>query len=261
MQSRTDARDTFTGDRRKAAGVTAGAGATIAPGLNVGVSLDQSRTDIDVVSLPQSGRIDLTQIGALASYEHGPWTLGATLVHGFGSVHTDRLDPAGLATASDNARLWGAMTELSYYYALPDNSRIVPKLSFDWMHSRTDAFTEAGATGISGSAVSADRVRMMIGAEIGHSWLADRTVMDFLIYAKLVDNLEQNFGALQVSDPTGVNLPQFVAGVKESELGTDAGATLSAKLTDALRVYAVYDGRFRSNFTSHTGTLGAEFKF
>jgi hypothetical protein len=36
---------------------------------------------------------------------------------------------------------------------------------------------------------------------------------------------------------------------------------LSAKVTDVMRLYAVYDGRFRSNFTSHSGTLGAEFRF
>jgi hypothetical protein len=77
----------------------------------------------------------------------------------------------------------------------------------------------------------------------------------------LVDNLSQNFGALQISDPAGLNQPQLVAGVRESELGADAGATLSAKVTDVVRLYAVYDGRFRSNFTSHTGTVGAEFRF
>ena len=262
MQSHTDARDSFPGDHRKAAGITAGASATVAPGLNLGLSVDQSRTDIDVTGAPQSGRIDLTQIGAIASFETGPWNLGATLVYGLGSVHSFRNDIGGASTASYNAQLWGSMAELSYYWALPDNSRIVPKLAFDWMRSHTDAFTEAGGTTpIAGTAVTANRVRMLVGGEVGHSWLLDRTVMDFLVYAKLVDNLEQNFGKLVVSDPTGVDLPQFVAGVKESELGADAGATLSAKVTDAVRVYAVYDGRFRSNFTSHTGTIGAEFRF
>ena len=58
-----------------------------------------------------------------------------------------------------------------------------------------------------------------------------------------------------------MNAPQFVAGVRESQLGADAGAALSAKVTDLVRLYAVYDGRFRSNFTSHSGTVGAEFRF
>ena len=67
--------------------------------------------------------------------------------------------------------------------------------------------------------------------------------------------------ALQISDTTGVNLPQFVAGIRESNLGADAGAALSAKVTDAMRLYIVYDGRFRSNLTSHSGTVGAEFRW
>jgi hypothetical protein len=58
-----------------------------------------------------------------------------------------------------------------------------------------------------------------------------------------------------------VNLPQFVAGIRESNLGADAGAALSAKVTDAMRIYIVYDGRYRSNLTSHSGTVGAEFRW
>ena len=58
-----------------------------------------------------------------------------------------------------------------------------------------------------------------------------------------------------------MDLPQFVNGVRESTLGADAGATLSAKVTDAMRLYIVYDGRYRSNLTSHNGTVGAEFRW
>ena len=134
----------------------AGAGVTLAPGVTVGLSVDQSRTDVDVTGLPQSGRIDLTQIGAIAAFEHGPWNLGATLVHGFGDVHTSRFDVGGQSTAAYQAQLWGAMAELSYFWALPNNSRFVPKLTFDWMRSRTDAFTETGGVApVAGSAVTA----------------------------------------------------------------------------------------------------------
>lgn len=262
VSSRTDAEGTFTGDRRKTGGITAGVGATVAPGLNLGLTVDQSHTKIDIVNAPQNGRLDLTQIGAIASYDNGPWSFGATYVQGFASVHTSRFDGVGKSTAAYNATLSGAMAEASYYWSLPDNTRIVPKLSFDWTHSRTDQFTETGgATPVTGSAVSATRARMLVGAEFGHSWLADRTIMDFLVYAKFVDNMVQNFGSLVVNDTSGANVPSVVAGVRESTLGADSGATLSAKLSDSWRVYAVYDGRFRSNFTSHTGTIGAEYKF
>jgi hypothetical protein len=101
---------------------------------------------------------------------------------------------------------------------------------------------------------------MLLGAELGHSWFVQKTIMDVSVYGRLVDNLSQNFGTLQISDPAA-SAPQFIAGVRESDFGADAGAMLSAKVTDVMRLYAVYDGRFRSNFTSHSGTLGAEFRF
>src|ERR1043166_9002905 len=187
----TDARGDFLGDRRKTYGGIAGLGVTVTPGVTFGVSVDQSRTDIDVPGA--SGRIDLTQVGVLGNFERGPWNLGVTAIHGFGTVHSSRFDTGGISTASYFARLWGAMSELSYYVALPNNSRFVPKLTFDWLRSSTDSFTEAGGTvPISGSGITASRIRMLVGGEIGHSWLVGRQIFDFSVYGRLVENLSQN---------------------------------------------------------------------
>lgn len=94
LTSHTGAQGDFTGDRRKTSGVVAGAGVAIAPGVTLGLSVDRSRTDVDVTGTTQSGRIDLTQIGAIAAFEHGPWNLGTTVVHGFGNVNSTRRTPA-----------------------------------------------------------------------------------------------------------------------------------------------------------------------
>jgi uncharacterized protein with beta-barrel porin domain len=150
---------------------------------------------------------------------------------------------------------------LSYYVPLPNNSRFVPKLSADWLQTRTDSFTETGgANPVSGSAVTASRIRMMVGGEIGHSWLVGRQIFDFAVYGRLVNNLAQNIGDLVVSAPTVAGL-QFVSGVRESSMGADAGAAFSVKVSQLARLYAAYDGRFRGNFTSHSGSVGAEFRF
>ena len=100
---------------------------------------------------------------------------------------------------------------------------------------------------------------MMIGAEVGHSWFSGKTIMDLSAYGRLVDNLSQNPGIVQVSDSLGPL--QSLSGLRESDFGADAGATLSAKLSDAVRLYVLYEGRYRSNFTSHSATAGAEFRF
>src|SRR5437016_9725288 len=54
---------------------------------------------------------------------------------------------------------------------------------------------------------------------------------------------------------------QFVTGVRESSAGADAGAAFSVKVSQLTRLYAAYDGRFRGNLTSHSGTVGAEFRW
>lgn len=262
MTSRTDLQGDFPGDHRKVWGGVTGVGVTLAPGATVGLSVDQSRTKIDVTGLPQHGKIDLTQIGLLGAFASGPWQLSTMAIYGFGRVHTEREDFGGTPTASYDAHLWAGMAEFSYYVALPNNSRFVPKLTFDGTSAHTDGFVESGgAVPIIGSAVNSSRLRMLIGAEAGHTWLWQRTIMDFLVYGRMVDNLVQNIGTLQVSDPAGGFAPQSLLGIRESTIGADAGATLSAKFTETARIYAVYDGRYRSNFISHTGTVGAEIRF
>ena len=86
LQSRTDAQNTFAGDRRKTFAGVAGLGVTIVPGVTAGLSIDQSRTKVDITGVAQSARIDLTQIAGIAAFENGPWNLGTTVVYGFGST-------------------------------------------------------------------------------------------------------------------------------------------------------------------------------
>jgi uncharacterized protein with beta-barrel porin domain len=50
-------------------------------------------------------------------------------------------------------------------------------------------------------------------------------------------------------------------GIGESRYGADAGASASLSLSNAVRLYANYDGKFRSAMQSHQGTVGVEFKW
>ncbi|MDH8222559.1 autotransporter domain-containing protein, partial [Klebsiella pneumoniae] len=72
-----------------------GIGATIAPGLNVGFSVDQSHTWIDVPLALQTATLDMTQLGINASYSNGPWTVAMAAVHGFARISSIRATPLG----------------------------------------------------------------------------------------------------------------------------------------------------------------------
>ncbi|WP_371126002.1 autotransporter outer membrane beta-barrel domain-containing protein [Bradyrhizobium sp.] len=248
----------FVGDRRSTYGGVVGVGARVAPGVNVGFSVDQSHTAIDIPLALQSATLDLTQLGFNASVDKGPWTWAIALVQGFGKVNSSRDTGFGFATAGYSARLAGALTELSYYWSL-DQSRIVPKLAFEYVRASTGSLQETGGLDpVMATGATAERARILIGAEIGRYWIFDQKIFDVSAYGKFVDNVAQNFGAVTVSLGAQSILVQ---GIGESRYGADAGASASLSLSNTARLYVNYDAKYRAAMQSHQGTLGIELKW
>jgi uncharacterized protein with beta-barrel porin domain len=258
ISARTSTQGIFVGDNRQTWGGVAGLGARVAPGVNVGFSVDQSHTAIDVPLALQSATLDLTQLGVNASVDKGPWTWAIALVHGFGNINSSRDTGAGMAKAGYNAMIDGALTELSYYWNL-DQSRIVPKAAFEYVHASTGSLQEFGGLNPeSATGTTVDRSRILLGAEVGHYWIFDQKVLDLSAYGKFVDNVSQNFGSVTVSlGADSITLQ----GIGESQYGADAGAAASLNLSNNARVYINYDGKFRAAMQSHQGTAGVEFRW
>jgi uncharacterized protein with beta-barrel porin domain len=255
---RDGAQANFVGDQRQTWGGVAGLGARIAPGVNIGFSVDQSRTAIDAPLALQSATLDLTQLGFNASVDKGPWTWAVALVHGFGKVSSSRDTGFGIASAGYNAQIDGALTELSYYWSM-DQSRIVPKASLEYNHASTGAFQEVGGLNPEmASGATLERSRILLGAEIGHYWIVDQKILDLSAYGKFVDNFSQNLSSITVSlGPESI----AVQGIGESQYGADTGASASLSLSNTARLYINYDGKFRAAMQSHQGTVGVELKW
>ena len=258
ISARTGAQGDFVGDRRQTWGGVAGLGARLAPGVNIGVSVDQSRSAIDVPLALQSATLDLTQIGFNASVDKGPWTWAVALVHGFGKINSSRDTGLGIASAGYDAHLDGALTELSYYWSL-DQSRIVPKAAFEYVRASTGSLQEFGGLDpVMASGATGERARILMGAEVGRYWIFDRKIFDLSGYGKFVDNVAQNFSSVTVSLGTESIMVQ---GIGESRYGADAGGSASLSLSNTARLYLNYDGKFRAAMQSHQGTIGVELKW
>jgi uncharacterized protein with beta-barrel porin domain len=258
ISSRTGPQGDFVGDKRQTFGGVAGFGARVAPGVNVGFSIDQSRTGIDVPLAMQSAALDLTQLGFNASVDKGPWTWAIALVHGVGKIDSSRDTGLGIASASYRGHIDGALTEISYFWTA-DQGRIVPKAAFEFVHAATGSFQEMGGLDpVTATGATFDRSRMLLGAEIGHYWIVDRKILDLSAYGKFVDNFEQIFNTTTISlGPQSITLQ----GIGESRLGADAGASFSISLSNTARIYLNYDGKFRAAFQSHQGTMGVELRW
>jgi uncharacterized protein with beta-barrel porin domain len=257
-RAHTGAQGTFVGDAHTDLGGIAGIGATLTPNLSVGASVDQGGSKIDVVDGTQHSRIDLTQIGLTAAISSGPWGLGIAGIYGFGHIHSNRIETAGEATASYGTRLWAALAELSYYWS-KDNWRVVPKVGADWARTSSDSYAETGGTTpVAGSAQTTERARVYGAIELGYTQIADRTLYDISVYGKIIDIVRQDVDALAVTSLIPGIAPLAVPGVVDARIEYATGATFSVRLTSLVRLYAMYDGHFRSGFDSNGGTLGLE---
>lgn len=258
LGARTGPQGDFVGDRRTTLGIVGGLGATLAPGFHLGVSVDQSRSKIDVPLARQNATLDLTQIGINGAYINGPWTVAFAAVHGFAQIDSTRQTLLGNALASYRGSLDGVLGEINYAYIV-GQSRIVPKLAVEYVVARTDGFTEAGGfQPVTVAGARGERARLLAGAEIGHYWIVGGQAIDVSAYGKFVDNFVQDMSPVQVS--LGNNAV-FAQGLRESTTGADAGAAVSFIMSRTARLYANYDGRFRDGFTSHQGTFGLELKW
>ena len=114
---------------------------------------------------------------------------------------------------------------------------------------------------VTATAQTTDRFRGFAAAEVGYSWLINKTVFDIAGYARVVDIFSQDIDSVLATATNAAALPRLVPGVLDNRFEFDAGLSSSVKVSDALRLYAIYDGRFRDGFTSHAGTLGLEYRW
>ena len=135
----------------------------------------------------------------------------------------------------------------------------MPKAGLEYVHVSTGSLQEYGGLDpVIASGATLERSRAMIGAEIGRYWIFDQKILDLSAYGKFVDNFSQNFSDVTVSLGTQ---SITVQGIGESRYGADAGASASLSLSNTVRLYANYDGKFRALMQSHQGTLGLESKW
>jgi uncharacterized protein with beta-barrel porin domain len=262
LWSKTAAEGDFVSDTRRTLGGVGGISANVIPGGWLGVSVDQSHTNIDAPAASQFAALDLTQVGINGSYEIGQWTVSGAAIRGLGSAGTNRFTSTGPAGTSFDADIWGATGEVNYYWAL-GNARVVPKLGADWLRTHSAGYTESGPSLDDASVPGAtwSRTRLYAGAEIGDSFMIDKTLLDLSGYARALDSVAQNAPSLLLSSATGGELPTLIQGVPEARYGLDAGATASLRLTTLTRVYVGFDSHFRDGYQAYGGTVGGEIKW
>jgi hypothetical protein len=180
-------------------------------------------------------------------------------VHGVGNINSRRDTGLGFATAGYNARLDGAISEISYYWS-KDQYRIVPKGAFEYVRAqdRIAAGVRRASIPVMATGATVERVRRA-------GWRRGRALLD------LRPEDSRHLGLWQVRRTTWCRISPTSPSASAARASLSrASAKASTERMPAHRLrsaeqhralYINYDAKFRAASQSHQGTVGRAFKW
>jgi autotransporter-associated beta strand protein len=242
------------GGRRSALGIAGGVSIAAAPGLTMALGIDRGRVDVDVLGALETGRVELTEIGASLRYDTGAFSASLALVQGFGNANTRRAI-IGNSTARYDVRVTGAAFDMGYALNMGGWS-LRPEAGIDWVRLSTDAFTETDSLGLIAGGTTARQVRATAGLSVGR----DFGGVTLSARARYLAVLEESARRVPVAFALAPTRALTMTAPGEPD-GALVGARIGVPLSKAASFAISYDGRFGGSYTSHAGTATIRVAF
>ncbi len=242
------------GGRRSALGLAGGVGIAVAPGLTLAFGIDRGRIDVDVASALESGRVELTEIGASLRYDTGPLSASLALVQGFGNASTRRAI-FGSSTARYDVRVTGAALDLGFALNLGAWT-LRPEAGIDWVRVSTSGFAETDTLGLVSGRNAARQVRATAGLSIGRDF-GRVTLSARARYLAVLEGSERRVPVAFALAPARA-LTMTSPGEPDGAL---LGARIAVPLSKRASFSVSYDGRLGGGYTSHAGTASLRVAF
>lgn len=236
------------------AGLAGGIGYQVSPGFVIGAALQWGVSSLRVQDplAPESLNVELTQIGLFSRLRQGPLSVGFSLAYGSGRARTV---VAG-GTASRGLETVSAGGRIGYDLALGPVV-LTPELGLRHISVRVGGFAETGGTSpLTGLGNGYDNTRAWLGLALAAPFRHEGLVFEPRLYARLTHDWGEASGRADVSFSSLPTLPLQALGPNVGRLGVDLGASVEARLTRGVGLFAAYDGRLRERSQSHTATGG-----
>ncbi|CEJ10347.1 Extracellular serine protease precursor [bacterium YEK0313] len=236
------------------AGLAGGIGYRAAPGILVGAALQWGNSTMRVKDpiVPERLAVDLTQIGLFGSFRDGPASLGASLAYGTGRARTG----IGGAMAGRGVTTFSAAARLGYDLSFGPLV-VTPDLGLRYGAVRAGGFAEmGGSVPLVGSRETIDATRGWLGVSFAAPFRHDGMAFAPRAYLRLTHDFGAAGGRAEVAFAAlpGMALTAFGPGI--GRFGAEFGASVEARLTPQIGIFAAYDGRLAERFQSHTASGG-----
>jgi outer membrane autotransporter protein len=253
--------DTLFGTDRDLWGIVGGADYSQGDFV-VGAALGYSSADLDYRLGNAEGGSDSWQIAAYAAYTGAGFDFRAKVGYSDGSFDATRSIVAGTIAREASADFSGNLFMLSVeggYDLGNDDWNIRPFVGVEVLSGKVGSFTESGSGSIALAveSIQADSTRLQLGVDIS------KEAGQFTPYARLAYGYEVAGGSREVSGAfTGAPASRFTVNGREpgeSSFDLDAGAKFA--ISDKASAFVGYQGRYRSDISSHGGNVGIRFSF
>ena len=138
-----------------------------------------------------------------------------------------------------------------------DNYTLTPEAGLRYAHLRQDGYTDTAGQHV--GAENSDILTGIIGVK------ADTNIeLENGISLRPEARLAMTYDLMNADNNANVNIGNSYYQIDGEELdrfGIEVGAGLTAQLNDAWDLSAGYEGRFRDDYTDHSGILSAKYKF
>ena len=192
---------------------------------------------------------------AYGEYKPSNWYVNGIASYGMSDYSEKKHILYGI-DADYDVKSYGLQAMTGYDFNL-DNYTLTPEAGLRYTHLRQDGYTDTA-----GQHVHAEDSDILTGI-IGVKANTDIT-LDSGINLRPEARLAMTYDLMNADNDAVVNIGNSYYNIDGEELdrfGIEAGAGITAEINDAWDLSAGYEGRFRDDFTDHSGILSAKYKF
>ncbi|MEP3225486.1 MAG: autotransporter domain-containing protein [Parasphingorhabdus sp.] len=240
---------------------TLGADARLSDNAKIGILLNYADIEIDAVgSAAAQNDVNSYQISAYAGLDFGAAFLNAELGYSFNDVDSQRVAIGNAITSESDAD--GIIASLSSGYRLESGSfTITPTAGLRYASLSQDSFTENGGLGLTLDTDRAEFLEASLGLRLSGKAddAKDLSVIPFANIGYSYDLIGDGFG-VNGSFNGGLDNFRLIAD-ESSQSRFDLGAGINLVSKNGFSIGAEYQGRFASDYQSHSGGVKVRFEF
>lgn len=254
-KSEFDGNSKAHGSDAKSAGVAMGAEKQITGEVKVGTGYAYTNTDIE--AFHRDIDVDSHSVFAYGEYKPNNWFVNGIAAYSF-SDYDESKNAAGMGIKADYGVETLGLQAMTGYNAKLKNVNVTPSAGLRYNRIKRDGYKDTVGQDISSRTM--DVLTAVTGVSVSKEF---RTCSG--IYWKPEARLAMTYDLTADKDNAVIGLTNgssyFVEGERLDRFGIEAGLGLTVDVNDNLEAVVGYEGRFREDYTDHTGMISAKYKF